>query len=158
MNSTTSKTIRVRIATAIAVALIALAGTIAAALIGYAASTYQARHHDSSISQGKTGKLTFNKASGQKSATFDITPSTGTLYVSAYQNSGPTGTKYGTYYKLSSKASYSTIATITLNKNKQWSSEKKAGKVKKGKKYNFKVTKLNNPSKKSVVQIDWLLK
>ena len=142
----------------IVIALIAAAATVIAAGIGYAASTYQARHDDSGVKAGYTEKITYKKASGVKSATFSAKPDKGTMYVSMIQNSGKKNTKYNVKWKLSSKAKYSDVTTFTMKKNKTWSTERKCGKVKKGKKYNFCVAKKNKAGTKSKIELDWLIK
>ena len=143
---------------AIIVAIIAASATVIAAGIGYAATTYQARHSDKGVKAGYTEKITYKKASGVKSATFSAKPDKGTMYIALIQNSGKKDTKYNVKWKLSSKAKYSDVYTFTMKNNKQWTSEKKCGKVKKGKKYNFCISKNNNAGTQSKIEADWLIK
>ena len=143
---------------AIIIAVISAVAVIIAAGIGFAVSTYQARHDDSGIKAGYTEKITFKKTSGNKSATFSAKPYTGTLYCDLLQKTGKKGTKYSAKWKLSTKPSYNFINTFKVSKNNKWIKEKKCGSVKKGKKYNFCITKTNNLSTQSKIEMDWLLK
>lgn len=127
------KRARAAVETAITVALITIAGAIVVALIDYAASTYGHRHPDiQTVSSGKTGILTFKQSSGKSSVTFDITPDSGKLYVSARQTAGPDDTKYKVYYKKTSSKSYgSAKKTFKLDTDNTFSGSQKLGKVKK---------------------------
>lgn len=80
------------------------------------------------------------------------------MYISVLQSKGTKGTKYNIKWKKSTASSYTNVGDFSNTKNNVWSSEKKCGRVKKGKKYNFCVTKKSNYSAKTKIQVDWLLK
>lgn len=150
--------IKGRLATAIIVAIITAVATILGSVIGFAAATYQQRHNDTSISSGSTGILTFNRAVGEQTVTFDVTPSTGRLYVSAQQTIGTSDMIYQAYYKKSTEAEYNYFTTFSFPQNEIFSTERIAGSVKNGTKYNFKLTKKKGYGFQSGLIVDWLLK
>lgn len=142
----------------IIVAIIGAAASIIVAGIDYATSTYHERHDDTGIKSGHTEKITFESASGSKTATFSAKPDTGTLYCDLIQKSEKKDTEYLVKWKLADEKSFKTITTYEVSKNKLWLGEKKCGSVKKRKKYDFSITKRSNTTTKSQIEFDWLLK
>ena len=101
--------------------------------------------------------MEFAKSEGEQTVTFDITPDTGSLYLAALQTKGNSSMSYSTYYKKFTDSNYDFIRTFRFDSNNVLSKEYSAGKVKKGKKYNCKVTR-TKADKKSAVDVHWLLK
>lgn len=155
------KSIRARLAPAIIAAIIAAVGAIVVACIGYAATTYQARHDDSKILSGYTHQLSFAKSSGTKSSTFSLTPVKGNLYFSAMQTSGKVNSDRP-YYRIKSKkaseSSYATEGSLGFTKNNIFSKEYYMRSVSKGTKYNVLVERYAGHKYASKLTVDWLVK
>lgn len=155
-----TKKIRAKLAEAIIVAIIGAVALVATSVINYAASTYKDRHDDSQIEAGSTVKMKFGKSDGEIEQVFNLYPSSGTLSISAKQTKGKENgkNKYSFGYKKSEKKSYKIFTTFSFNYNKVFTRQHIAGEVKKGQKYDLKVSKIAGYDKGSELVVDWLVK
>ena len=78
----------------------------------------------------------------------------GRLYYGYWQDSGKTSVKYNFYYKRNSKSTYICLKEVTIYSNDDYTGDYKIVSSKYSRKYDFKVCKMSQKSKKSVARID----
>lgn len=136
-----------------AVQWIAVGVTLLGIVVAAYLSVWTYNHRYDASAEASTS-LKFEFTTSQNVAVKSFTASAGSLYYGYWQDSGKTPVKYTFYYKKNSKSSYSRLDEVTIYSNDDYTGDYKILTSKNSQKYDFKVTKMSQKSKKSVARID----
>lgn len=131
--------------------------TLGVTVVAVAVSVNQYNHRYDADAESATG-LEFTLSNNKDSTSGSVTMSAGKCTYGYFQKSGPVNTKYVLKYKKTSSSSYSTLKSeFTVYSNNDYEGSYTLGNNKYSQKYDIKLEKKNNKSKKTVFEVDFAI-